>query len=96
MKPRAVDPQRFVWDWLSAHDDADRRQALLAWVAAVAIDPDGVANGSFDAGNGRRFMFAFVPVARTVAVFVVLDVPVRAVRLVEFNDAMFEALHDLG
>jgi hypothetical protein len=85
-----------VWDWLTAHDDADRRQAMLTWLAAVAIDPEMVAHGSFHAGNGRQFMYAFIPVARTVAVFVVLDVPVRAVRLIEFNDAMFEALHDLS
>ena len=86
---RAVGPTALIYEWLEAHSDGERWDALLAWIRAVAVDPDMVTSGRFV--KGRRVVhFAHIPRARTRASFIVVDVPALAIHLVELDDDKYE------
>lgn len=88
---RAVDPQSRIHDWLAAHPDGKRWDALLAWVKAVSIDHEMVTCVIYvKPGTTREVRTSHIPVACTCAVFIVVNSPVFAIHIIEFNDEMYD------
>lgn len=89
--PYTLDGRDRVLDWLAATDDPTRRNALLLWLRMVCLEPDDFTTATFRHGiTGRLFSYADVPSAQTRVTFVRFDAPVRAVRVVDINDADYD------
>jgi hypothetical protein len=87
-----IDPIERVLDWLSVTADPERRDALLRWTRAAMIDPGMVTHGELIPQHRRsihRVYFSDIPGANTRVSFIVVDLPVRCIRILAIDDASY-------
>ncbi len=89
MTRRQVGNLSLAMEWLASTQGPDRREGLLAWLQAVAWDPELVTSGIWAVGN-RMVRISHVPSARTCVSFVVFDTPARVVHLLGIDDDAYE------
>lgn len=91
MAPRYTvqDPKRALTSWLEVTGDERRRIAVLDWLDLLAgsgLSAVSAYGWERPAGRGHKLWAADVPGTRCVVVFSILDVPVRAILVIDVFD----------